>query len=300
MLELDTQALVDIPVFSAVVSKAQPLREATSITTVISGDEIRALGARDLKEVLDLVPDVSFGTDVANIIGIAFRGIWAQDGRVLLQIDGQPMNELAFGSLQFGNHYPVQAIERIGIIRGPGSINYGGFAGLGVSNVISKKDYTQPQGELVVSQGATRGGSSQTMSQLTYGTNIDGVKTNASLAFNKGVCSSRSYTNLYGASFSMQDDGALSDKYINYSVTYKDVSFRYIRSIYHNEHKDFYFSNSPLTPSFHFDQDNAELAYQPRLSDQVQFSLAYQFHRDIPWHNDTDLQRHYRIRILIH
>jgi outer membrane receptor for ferrienterochelin and colicin len=114
--ELDTQDLVDIPVSSAVVSKAQPLREATGITTVISGDEIRALGARDLKEVLELVPGVSFGTDVANIVGIAFRGMWAQDGRVLLQIDGQPMNELAFGSLQFGHHYPVQAIERIEIM----------------------------------------------------------------------------------------------------------------------------------------------------------------------------------------
>jgi outer membrane receptor for ferrienterochelin and colicin len=57
-----------------------------------------------------------------------------------LLIDGQQMNELVYSNIPFGNHFPVDQIKRIEIIRGPGSAMYGGNAELGVINVITKTE----------------------------------------------------------------------------------------------------------------------------------------------------------------
>ena len=42
-----------------------------------------------------------------------------------------------FQTIQVGSHYPIELIERIEVIRGPGSAIYGGNAELSVINIIS-------------------------------------------------------------------------------------------------------------------------------------------------------------------
>lgn len=53
-------------------------------------------------------------------------------------IDGQETNEILYSSLALGHHCPLESIERIEIIRGPGSAIYGGYAELGVITLITK------------------------------------------------------------------------------------------------------------------------------------------------------------------
>lgn len=96
------------------------LREASGIVTVITREEIMSSGARDLVDVLMMVPGFSFGVDVEGVVGIAFRGTWGIDGKVMLMMDGQAMNERIYADVLLGNHYPVDQIQRIEIIRGPG------------------------------------------------------------------------------------------------------------------------------------------------------------------------------------
>jgi outer membrane receptor for ferrienterochelin and colicin len=139
LLDLSLEELLNAEVMSVSVSKAQSVREAPGIVTVITSEDIRSMGARDLMEVLQLFPSVGFGVDVANVVGITFRGQWPHEGRILLRIDGQDMNELCYSNTQFGINYPIQSIDRIEFFRGPGSVNYGGFAEYGVINIISKK-----------------------------------------------------------------------------------------------------------------------------------------------------------------
>ncbi len=55
-----------------------------------------------------------------------------------MMIDGQEINENLYGSVVFGGHYDVSQIQRIEIIRGPGSSIYGGCAELGVIHIITK------------------------------------------------------------------------------------------------------------------------------------------------------------------
>jgi len=115
------------------------IRESPGIITVLQREEIRATGARDLMDVLRYVPGFEFASDSQGVVGIGVRTSWGHDGKVLLLIDGQEMNEPLYGTLQFGGHYPIDNIQRIEIIRGPGSVAYGGFAELAVINVITRK-----------------------------------------------------------------------------------------------------------------------------------------------------------------
>lgn len=113
-------------------------RHTPSVVTIISEEDIKNLGARDLIDILRLVPGFDFALDDKGRVGLGIRGNWANEGKVLLMIDGQEMNDVFAAKLFFGMHYPVDIIKRIEVIRGPGSAIYGGFAEFGVINIITK------------------------------------------------------------------------------------------------------------------------------------------------------------------
>ena len=118
--EMSLDELMNIPV--SVASKTQlTVRESPAILTVITGEEIKNLGARDLMDVLNLVPGMNFGVDVQGVVGISSRVNWAHEGKILVLLDGQEMNEILFSTTQFGQRYYISQIEKVEIIRGPGS-----------------------------------------------------------------------------------------------------------------------------------------------------------------------------------
>lgn len=134
-LDLDDLLSLEVSVASL---KATSVRESPGIVSVITREDILASGARDLIDVLREVPGFFFGVDVQGSVGVGIRGNWAHEGKLLLVVDGHEMNELGYQTTLFGHHYPVEAIERIEIIRGPGSAIYGGSAELGVVKVTTR------------------------------------------------------------------------------------------------------------------------------------------------------------------
>ncbi|MCK6573263.1 TonB-dependent receptor plug domain-containing protein [Myxococcota bacterium] len=121
---------------------ARAMRDAPGVVTVITRQDILATGARDLVDVLNLVPGLQFGVDVEGGLGPSVRGLWGTEGKVLLLVDGLEMNERLYGTNQWGMALPVDLIERIEIIRGPGSVLYGGFAELAVIQVTTVRPST--------------------------------------------------------------------------------------------------------------------------------------------------------------
>jgi outer membrane receptor for ferrienterochelin and colicin len=118
---------------------AMTSRESPGIVSIVTADEIKKSGARDLIDILNMVPGFNFGYDIDGVIGLASRGNWGHEGKILILLDGQEMNENFYSTFQFGNRIPVGQIKRIEIIRGPGSSIYGGYAELGVVNIITKE-----------------------------------------------------------------------------------------------------------------------------------------------------------------
>ena len=78
---------------------AMTLRESPGIITIITEEEIRNMGARDLIDVLRFVPGFDFASDIQNYVGIGVRGNWATEGKVSVLVDGIELNELRYSNI---------------------------------------------------------------------------------------------------------------------------------------------------------------------------------------------------------
>lgn len=141
--EEDELALVygDKSTVSIATGNQQPLRRAPAVATVITTEDIAAMGATDLDEVLEAVPGIHVSRGANSYSSIyVIRGIYsAQNPQVLMLLNGIPMTTTFIGNKgNLWGGYPVEHIARIEIIRGPGSALYGADAYAGVINIITK------------------------------------------------------------------------------------------------------------------------------------------------------------------
>ncbi len=133
---LDTTQFVKNDISTLNSFSLRDVREIPGNIEVITQEEIQAMGATDLIEVLNMVSGIALGRDVEDGVGVGFRGLWAQEGKVMVMINGSPVNDLDYGTYNLGGRLPVTFINRIEITLGPGSLKYGGTAALGVINII--------------------------------------------------------------------------------------------------------------------------------------------------------------------
>ena len=108
--------------------------------SVITADDIRRSGATSLPEVLRISPGVEVARVDTSHYSIGIRGFGEQFSKsVLVLIDGRNLyNQLFAGTYWPAHDIPLEDIERIEIIRGPGGTVWGGNAVNGVINVITK------------------------------------------------------------------------------------------------------------------------------------------------------------------
>lgn len=134
-----------------------PLNLAPAIASVITSAELDSIGATTLAEALALVPGVSV---MARGHGnhFIFRGIRSDNNfnpDWLLLVDGVPQSDVLFGNQrQFIGDMPLQSIDRIEVIRGPGSALYGADAFAGTVNIVTKRPVDVDSSELRVRTGS--------------------------------------------------------------------------------------------------------------------------------------------------
>lgn len=126
---------------SIATGQRQLLSQAPSVATVITAEDIEAIGATDLDQALETVPGlhVSRSQILYNPIYV-IRGIHSQyNPQVLMLINGIPITNIFQGdrNLVWGG-MPVKNIARIEVIRGPGSALYGADAFAGTINIVTK------------------------------------------------------------------------------------------------------------------------------------------------------------------
>ena len=141
LADLDPEALMKIPVVFSASKIEQKSTEAPSSTTVITSDEIKRYGYRTLADILRSVQGFYVSYD-RNYAFLGARGINLGDfnSRILLLVNGHrvnnDLNDGAFIDSAF--ILDVDLIDRVEIIRGPGSVLYGNNAFFGVINVITR------------------------------------------------------------------------------------------------------------------------------------------------------------------
>jgi outer membrane receptor for ferrienterochelin and colicin len=217
----------------AVASK-KPLntRESPSIVSLITEDEIKKSGARDLIDVLRLVPGIDFGLDVEGVVGIGMRGNWAHEGKVLLLLDGQEMNEIMFATTQFGNHFPVDQIKKIEVIRGPGSAIYGGFAEYGVINIVTRQADDIKGINPSFTYGQMQNSFGRRNLNLALGNKKGDLSYSISGLIGQSQRSDQPYTDMNDSVYNMAGNSDLNPRYFNAALGYKGLSVRCIGDFY--------------------------------------------------------------------
>jgi outer membrane receptor for ferrienterochelin and colicins len=142
--ELPIEALmeIEVPTVYAASKVEQKTTEAPSSVSVVSADEIRRFGYHTLADVLQSLHGFHVSYD-RNYAFLGTRGINLGDfnGRVLLLVNGhRANNNLTDGAfIDTAFLLDVDLIDRVEVIRGPGSVLYGNNAFFGVINVVTKR-----------------------------------------------------------------------------------------------------------------------------------------------------------------
>jgi len=134
--------LDEMPIVLSVSRMPQRLDDTPGAVTLIDRDMIRRSGARDVPDVLRLVPgfqsSMSFEGDAPQV---SYHGIFGYySGRIQVLVDGRS----AYSTYLFGSVAPglmsiaLEDIERIEVVRGSNSVAYGARAMFGVVNIVTR------------------------------------------------------------------------------------------------------------------------------------------------------------------
>lgn len=142
IFSLSLMDLVNMDV-TIVSKREESVSMAAGVVSVITSDEIQSYGATNLKDVLLRMPNFyMFDSSTFKASGMMLRGGATQhlNNHVLYLINGRPLRESQNGGLHSDINlmFPVERIERLEIIRGPGSVLYGSNAFNGVLNIITR------------------------------------------------------------------------------------------------------------------------------------------------------------------
>jgi outer membrane cobalamin receptor len=120
---------------------AVPRDAVAASVTVITREQLDAMPAQSLAEVVDTVPGVTmyFDNDAAGAPMITARGFFGggENEYVKLLVDGVPAGDVESGLIDW-RHIRVADIDRIEVLRGPGSSLYGDSAMGGVIAVFTR------------------------------------------------------------------------------------------------------------------------------------------------------------------
>ena len=136
----------------------QKTTEAPSSVSIVTKDDIKKYGHRTLADILNSVRGFYVTYDRSySYIGVrGFSRPGDFGGRMLLMVDGHRLNDGIYDTAASGTDFPldVDLIDRVEVIRGPGSSLYGNNAFFEVINVITRRGRDFAGAELSGSYGS--------------------------------------------------------------------------------------------------------------------------------------------------
>lgn len=148
---------------SIATGSRMPVARAPSVASVVTAEDIAAMGATTIDEALESIPGLHVTrASVRYAPTYIVRGIGGGgqvNSQVLLLQNGIPITTMFSGDKGIAwTGVPVENVSRIEVIRGPGSALYGADAYAGVINVITKTAAEMPGTEFGLRAGSFRTG----------------------------------------------------------------------------------------------------------------------------------------------
>lgn len=144
---LSLEELLEKPIVAASNVEQRP-KDSPALVSVVEGEDLRRIGARDLGSALAATRGV-YATNDRNYGYLGIRGFSTPgdyNTRILLTIDDHKMSDPVYGQAMTGIELglPLGAIERVELIRGAASSTYGSSALLGAVHVVTSTGATRP------------------------------------------------------------------------------------------------------------------------------------------------------------
>jgi len=138
-------------------------KKAPGVVTVVTKKDIQSYGANNLQDVLIRLPNIyTFGNTFFrdNVVSIRGQSLANSDNHVLILLNGRPVRESHVGGVNTPVYrgIPLESIERLEVIRGPGSVLYGTNAFSGVINIITLNPKDMPENEITGGWGSDNTG----------------------------------------------------------------------------------------------------------------------------------------------
>ena len=142
-LSLEQLTEVEIGTVYGAAKHDQKVTDAPSSVTIITADDIRKYGYRNLADILRSIGGL-FTTNDRNYQYLGIRGFnrpGDYNSRVLLLVDDHRINDNVYDQAPIGNEFPVDVdlIDHLEVIRGPGSALYGSNAFFSVINIVTRR-----------------------------------------------------------------------------------------------------------------------------------------------------------------
>jgi iron complex outermembrane recepter protein len=163
---LDLDELARVKVTSA-ARRPELLANASTAITFISREDIRRSGASNLPEALRLLPGLAVFQAGTRDWAVSARGFHQQSSnKMLVLIDGRVIYSPIFAGVFWDmQRVPLESVERIELIRGPGAALWGANAVNGVINVVTRPAVESSGGFATL----TGGTNDQAQADVRYG-----------------------------------------------------------------------------------------------------------------------------------
>ncbi len=232
VFDLSLEDLLKMEVYSA-NKKIEPISNIPASIVIISREDIQVNGWQTLEEILQNVPGMYmindyfwFGTDNFGIRGFFATGSFKT---MVVLVNGVNQKEEWYNSSPLTKvNVPVEAIDRIEVIRGPMSVIYGNNALLGAINIITN----DANSGNIVKGGGGNNGNYKAFTRLSGEKEDFSYSLNASFYGSNGIdkpyremMNNPSIISSWNLPLYASTDGQLEDhrRYFNLSMKYKDV-----------------------------------------------------------------------------
>ncbi len=277
VMDMELEDLLNVEITTA-GKTAEKISEIPASVVLITRAEIEKYGYRNLQEVLESVPGI-YAVDQWALpqTTLGVRGFWAPFTReIVIMVNGVDQRQDVY------SHYPLQkigvpveAIDRVEVIRGPMSVIYGSGAFFGAINIITN-DVKDGKSTGVVAVGYGSNETKKAVVRAVGGGEDFSISMNASIYDDNGMdvpwsdmSSAANYTGLNTDGYFIE-----KTKYFNVSASYKGF---YADISYANVLKPWYFVLAVPTKVTDKRNDHvtAKIGFQKDLSKTLTLDVKF-------------------------
>lgn len=256
-----------------------------SVVTVIDAETFRDAGIQNLAEALGMLPGFQIqispmGYTMTTVRGLKNPNAYLSD-KIKIMIDGVTIQNEVTGSSNFYMNFPLQMVDKIEVLRGPGSTMYGAGSFYATINVITKTGENYGTNRALLGAGSYE--------YLTGGTNLRTHAGDWDLRFDGYY--QRNDKKLYSQQSSPWDeregysDEAMQDYSVGFLARNGGVTFQ--TRYKHSSSGNFYgfegqFDPIPEAPGYHADSYLfSQLSYEKRIGEGKLWLKGRYSHREL-------------------